>query len=72
MSVCLRCEAEIISTRFVMSNATIDIHAEPEPDGNIVIRNGKAHVLREHSPVQPEELRYRAHHERCTGWKAVG
>lgn len=70
-SQCLRCEAEIIHTRFVISNATIDLHAAPEPDGNIVIRNNRAHVLRKSTPTQPDELRYVAHHERCTGWREI-
>lgn len=71
MSQCLKCEAEIIHTRFVISNATIDVHGTPEVDGNIVIRNDKAHVLRGKNPVQPDELRYVAHHERCTGWREI-
>lgn len=68
MSKCWRCDAETISTVYVLTRWAIELDATPRDDGDIVIRNGTAHTLRAKTPVQPGELRYLAHHDVCPGW----
>lgn len=65
MSKCTSCQAEIEWVVSIKSGKPMPLDKEPRPDGNVVIRNSRAHVLSANNPTQPEELRYVSHFSTC-------
>jgi len=65
MSLCRSCGAQIAWFKSVLTDKAMPVDVEPVADGNVVIRNGKAHVLRANTPVQDDELRYVNHFATC-------
>lgn len=41
------------------------LDADPVPNGNVVLREGRAHFLRKGEETRPDEPRYVVHHATC-------
>jgi len=70
-TLCTSCQAPIFFAKTPPpGNSTMPVDWEPVPDGNVVIRNGLAHVFRNNVIVQPEEVLYTSHFATCPRGKA--
>ena len=69
MSLCRSCGADVLWATTVVTGKAIPLDADPVDDGNVVIRNGSAHVLSKNNPVRSDETRYRAHWATCPNAK---
>lgn len=64
-SQCRSCGAEIIWCKMATgSNMPVDA-APVEYGGNIVLRDGVAHVLKKGEPSEADEKRYKSHFATC-------
>jgi hypothetical protein len=64
---CKSCRAEVVWALLAKSGAKIPLDAGVFPDGNIIIRDGKAHVLGPDAlaALPPNTPRFRSHFVTC-------
>ncbi len=66
-SPCRSCKAPLLWVRTAAFDSLMPLDADPVPDGNIVLIDGKAHVMKGDlfEPFIDDRPRYKSHHATC-------
>lgn len=64
-ATCRSCEAPVFWIKTAATGKAMPLDATPNPDGNVVIRGGLAHVLKHGDLLVQGERRFTSHFATC-------